>query len=201
MKAVIVVDMLRGFLEPGFALYGGAACRAILPATRAYLERERDAGSLLVFLADTHDPDDKEFQMFPPHCVRGTPEVEIIPELADLAVNAIVVPKRRYSGFFDTPLEVILRDRGVTEVVVVGVMTDICVLHTTADLRNRDYPTTVLSDCVASFDPEQHGFALHHIRAILGARVATSAELAAEAAQTKPGGAASSGGSGTATKS
>lgn len=178
MKAVIVVDMLRGFLEPGFALYGGEACRAIVPAMRACLEREREAGSLLVFLADTHDPDDAEFQMFPPHCVRGTAEVEIIPELADLAATAIVVPKRRYSGFFETPLEVILRDRDVAEVAVVGVMTDICVLHTVADLRNRDYPTTVVSDCVASFDPRQHEFALHHVAAILGARVVASAELA-----------------------
>jgi nicotinamidase-related amidase len=181
VRAVIVVDMLRGFLEPGFALFGGEACRAILPATRMYLELERAAGSLLVFLADTHDPDDREFQMFPPHCVRGTTEVEIVPELADLAADAIVVPKRRYSGFFDTPLEIILRDRGVTEVTMVGVMTDICVLHTTADLRNRDYPVIVLSDCVASFDADQHAFALHHMGAILGARVATSGELAAEA--------------------
>jgi nicotinamidase/pyrazinamidase len=174
----MVVDMLRGFLEPGAPLYGGEACRAIMPAMRAYLERERAAGSLLVFLNDTHDPQDREFDMFPPHCVRGTAEAEVVPELADLAADAIVVPKRRYSGFFDTPLEVILRDRDVTEVAVVGVMTDICVLYTTADLRNRDYPTVVLSDCVASFDPRQHEFALHHMRAILGARVMSSAELA-----------------------
>jgi nicotinamidase-related amidase len=178
VRAVIVVDMVRGFLEPGHSLYGGDACRAIIPATRALLEREAAAGSLLVFLADTHDPDDLEFAMFPPHCVRGTEETEVVPELADLSEQAIVVPKRRYSGFFDTPLEVILRDRDVTEVLVAGVMTDICVLHTTADLRNRDYPTTVLTDCVASFDLAGHAFALEHIRAILGARLATSAELA-----------------------
>lgn len=177
MRAVIVVDMLRGFLEPGHSLFGGDACRAIIPATRALLERERAAGALLVFLADTHDPDDLEFQMFPRHCVRGTAECEVIPELADLAGGAIIVPKRRYSGFFDTPLDVILRDRDVTEVVVVGVMTDICVLHTTADLRNRDYPTTVASDCVASFDPSQHAFALGHIASILGARVVASGDL------------------------
>jgi len=178
LRAVIAVDMLRGFLEPGHPLYGGEACRAILPSSRALLERERAAGSLLVFLADTHDPDDLEFEMFPRHCVRGSAECEVVPELADLAADAIVVPKRRYSGFFATPLDVILRDRNVTEAVVVGVMTDICVLHTTADLRNRDYPTTVVSDCVASFDAAQHAFALHHIQAILGARVVPSIELA-----------------------
>ncbi len=180
MKAVIVVDMVRGFLEPGHALYGGETCRAIIPATRALLERERAAGSLLVFLADTHDQNDLEFEMFPRHCVRGTPECEVIPELADLADEAIVVPKRRYSGFFDTPLEVILRDRDVSAVDVLGVMTDICVLHTTADLRNRDYPTSVVTDCTASFDPAGHAFALEHMRAILGARLASSTELAAE---------------------
>jgi nicotinamidase/pyrazinamidase len=178
VKAVIVVDMVRGFLEPGHALFGGDACRAIIPVMRAYLERERTNGSLLVFLADTHDPDDLEFRMFPPHCVRGTDEVEVIPELADLAAAAIVVPKRRYSGFFDTPLDVILRDRDVSEVAVVGVMTDICVLHTTADLRNRDYDTTIVADCVASFDPAAHEFALGHMRAVLGARLAVSVELA-----------------------
>ncbi len=179
MKAVIVVDMLRGFLEPGHNLYGGDACRAIIPGLRAYLERERAQGSLLVFLADAHEVDDLEFRMFPPHCVRGTPEAEVIPELADLADASIVVPKRRYSGFFDTPLEVILRDRDVTQVAVTGVMTDICVLYTTADLRNRDYDTTVVSDCVASFDPAGHAFALQHMEHVLGARLASSGELAA----------------------
>ncbi len=183
MKAVIVVDMLRGFLEPGRALYGGDACRAIIPATREFLERQRDQEALLVFLADTHDPDDLEFRMFPRHCVRGTDEVEVIPELADLRAAGIVVPKRRYSGFFDTPLDVILSDRDVTEVAMVGVMTDICVLHTAADLRNRDYETTVVTDCVASFDPAAHAFALAHMRDILGARLATSAELAGTAAR------------------
>jgi nicotinamidase/pyrazinamidase len=183
VKAVIVVDMVRGFLEPGHNLYGGEACRSIIPATRAFLERERARGSLLVFLTDTHDPDDLEFRMFPPHCVRGTQEVEVIPELAHLVEGAIVVPKRRYSGFFDTPLDVVLSDRDVTEVAVVGVMTDICVLHTTADLRNRDYETTIVTDCVASFDPAAHAFALEHMRKILGARLASSAELAAAQAE------------------
>ncbi len=170
--------MLRGFLEAGHALYGGEACRAILPATRRLLERERADGSLLVFLADTHDPHDAEFEMFPPHCVRGTPECEIVPELADLATEAIVIPKRRYSGFYDTPLERVLREHRVDDVVVVGVMTDICVLHTAADLRNRDLPVSIPRDCVASFDRTQHEFALHHLAAILGAHVTTGDELA-----------------------
>jgi nicotinamidase-related amidase len=74
-NAVIVVDMQRGFLEEGFPLYCGPEARKIIPAVRKLLEEELAKGSYLFFTADSHDPDDKEFQMFPPHCVKGTPEV------------------------------------------------------------------------------------------------------------------------------
>ena len=57
------------------------------------------------------------------------------------------------------------------KVVVMGDCTDICVLHTVAGLRNRDYPVEVPADCVASFDPQQHEWALGHIEKILGAQV------------------------------
>jgi len=55
--------------------------------------------------------------------------------------------------------------------IVAGVCTDICVLHTVADARNRDYPVEVVEAAVASFDPEAHQFALEHMKMILGARV------------------------------
>ena len=78
--------------------------------------------------------------MFPPHCVAGTPEVEIIPELADLAQQHAILPKRRYSAFFETDLAERLAAFGPDKVIVVGDCTDICVMHTVADIRNRDYP-------------------------------------------------------------
>ena len=53
--------------------------------------------------------------------------------------------------------------------IVCGVCTDICVLHTAADARNRDYPVEVPIDCVATFDPDAHRWALQHIENILGA--------------------------------
>lgn len=52
-----------------------------------------------------------------------------------------------------------------------GVCTDICVLHTAADARNRDYPVEVPADCVASFDARAHQWALRHMERILGARI------------------------------
>jgi nicotinamidase/pyrazinamidase len=168
-RAVIVVDMLRGFLEEGYPLYCGAESRKIIPIVQRLLKDMQAEGAAIIYLADTHDPDDKEFQMFPPHCVRGTAESEVIPELLDYP--GMVIPKRRYSGFFDTDLEAVLVEIQPEEVVVVGVCTDICVMHTVADLRNRDYPVVVYADCVASFDEEAHAFALKHMERVLGAKV------------------------------
>jgi nicotinamidase-related amidase len=57
------------------------------------------------------------------------------------------------------------------KVIVCGVCTDICVMHTTSDARNRDYTVEIPADCVASFDPAAHQWALGHIQKILGAQV------------------------------
>jgi nicotinamidase/pyrazinamidase len=173
-NAVLVVDMLRGFLEEGHPLYCGGPARDIIPRVRRLIEEEMAAGSHVVFVCDNHTPDDKEFDMFPPHCIGGSVEAEVIPELADLAAD--VLPKTRYSAFYGTSLDQKLRDLQPEKIIVCGVCTDICVLHTTADARNRDYPVEVRADCVASFDQEAHRFALQHMEKVLGARIVTPAE-------------------------
>ena len=81
-NVVLVVDMVRGFLEPGHNLYCGDESRAIIPKVQVLLERERAAGSEILFVSDHHLPDDLEFRMFPVHCVIGTEEPEVIPELS-----------------------------------------------------------------------------------------------------------------------
>ena len=170
-NAVLVLDMVRGFLEPGHNLYCGDAAREIIPNVRRLLEQERRAGSAILFISDHHDPDDLEFQIFPVHCVKGTDEPQVIPELAEFVTSSNVVPKNRYSGFFNTGLAERLERLSPEKLVVCGVCTDICVLHTTSDARNRDYPVEVPASCVASFDPDAHSWALRHLQKILGAKV------------------------------
>ena len=171
-NAVLVIDMVRGFLEEGYPLYCGDDARQIIPRVRALLEKECAQGSSLLFLCDRHAPDDLEFRMFPPHCIEGTAETEIIAELADLAGE--VIPKTRYSTFFNTPLEERLAALEPDRLIACGVCTDICVCHTVADARNRDYEVEVPVDCVASFDQEAHQFALTHMEKVLGARLTNS---------------------------
>ena len=165
---VLVIDMVRGFLEPGHNLYCGEPAREIIPNVQRLLERESAAGSEIIFLSDHHLPDDLEFQMFPVHCIIGTEEPEVIPELSQYVTRNNVVPKNRYSGFFNTDLEKRLAERAPDKLIICGVCTDICVMHTTSDARNRDYPVEVPADCVATFDPDAHQWALGHIKKILG---------------------------------
>jgi len=168
-NAVLVVDMLRGFLEEGYPLYAGDKARQIIPNIQGLLEQELAQGAKLFFICDQHDPDDLEFKMFPPHCIAGTPEAEVIPELAKYPGE--IIPKKRYSAFFNTQLEEKLKQLKPDKLIVCGVLTDICVMHTVADARNRDYFVEVPVDCVAALDEKIQQFALDHIRKVLGAKL------------------------------
>ena len=165
-NAVLVIDMLRGFLEEGYPLYIGEECRRIIPHIQELLEKEIKNGSPVIYICDNHAPDDLEFRMFPPHCIEGTLETEIIPELS--GYNGEIIPKRRYSGFFDTLLGDRLKELRPDKLVICGVLTNICVLHTAADARNRDYEVEVPVDCVSSPDADAHRFALEHMENVLG---------------------------------
>jgi nicotinamidase-related amidase len=126
-----------------------------------------------LFICDNHKPDDLEFQMFPKHCLVGTPEAEIIPELAQWVRKDNVIPKQRYSGFFSTTLDARLKRLKIDKLIICGVCTNICVMHTASDARNRDYKVEVPTDCVATFDPQQHQWALQHMEKILGVKLVT----------------------------
>ena len=172
---VLVVDMLRGFLEEGYPLYIGEEARSIIPNIQGLLEKEIARGSKVFFVCDNHDPDDLEFKMFPPHCIAGTTEAEVIADLAKYPGD--IIPKKRYSAFFNTNLDEILKKIKPDKLIVCGVLTDICVMHTVADARNRDYAVEVPVDCVAALDEKTQQFALDHIEKVLGARLTRFKEV------------------------
>ena len=169
-NVVLVVDMLKGFLEPGHNLYHEES-RRIIPHSLELVQREKAAGSEILFLADNHDPDDLEFNIFPVNCVIGTEETEVIPELTEYVTGTNLVPKKRYSGFFNTDLASRLVQLAPEKLMVCGVATNVCVMHTISDARNRDYAVEVYSDCVSGPDPDAHRWALSHCQRVLGAKV------------------------------
>jgi len=170
-RALIIIDMQRDFLEKGRALFCGEHARQVIEPIQELIDQERARGTTVFFTADTHSPDDLEFDMFPPHCLRGSLGAQVIPELATRLDNTILIEKQRFSAFFNTNLDEHLQEKGINILIICGVCTEICVLHTVADARNRDYAVEIPRDCVASFDKEAHLFALHHMEKILGARI------------------------------
>jgi len=168
-RVVIVSDMLRGFLEEGYPLFCGIEARSIIPNIQKLLERELEQGSKIFYLCDHHTPDDPEFKMFPPHCIKGTEEAELIPELSQYPGE--IIPKRTFSSFYNTPLDTRLKAIKPKTIVVCGVTTHICVLNAVIDARNRGYEVEVPVDCVASFDKKAHSFALDYMEKVLGAKL------------------------------
>jgi nicotinamidase/pyrazinamidase len=170
-NVLIVVDMLEGFCTEGYPLFCGEDVLKIIPFIKKKIAEYSEQYLPVIFLADNHEPDDEEFEMFPPHCVKGTEEAEVLPELLDAARKRVLIPKTTLSTFHNTSLEYYVRGFAPETVEVVGVCTNICVLFTVEGLRIRGYKVRVYREGVASFDREAHDFALQQMEKVLGAEV------------------------------
>ena len=179
-KALINVDYTVDFVAEDGALTCGEPGQAleekIVEITRHFIQE----GNYTVFAIDVHDLGDEyhpETKLFPPHNIRDTNGRDLFGSLKDLyeankeAENVLYMDKTRYSAFAGTDLEVKLRERGITEVHIVGVCTDICVLHTAVDAYNKGFQIVIHKDAVASFNQAGHEWALNHFVHTLGAKV------------------------------
>jgi len=173
--AVLVIDMLNDFLDrdgamplpEGQALY--APIRQLLAAAR---ENEMP----VIWVCDDHPPDDKEFDKRAVHCLRGSWGAEIVPGLGRRG-DEYRVPKRRYSGFFDTDLDLRLRELGVRHVVLTGVVTNICVRSTAHDAFFRGYDVVVPEQCVAATSEREQASSLYDIDTHFGTVVGLDSVL------------------------
>ena len=161
--AMIVVDMQNDFVASGAAMETPEA-RAVVPKLAEALKICRDAGIKIIYTAHVHRSDGSDMglldDMHPPIANRdalvdGTPGVEIYPELAP-ATGEHVIKKHRYSGFFGTDLDIILREWGIDTVIVSGTTTENCCFATARDAMFNDYYVVIAEDCVASDDRAQH---------------------------------------------
>jgi biuret amidohydrolase len=183
--ALLIIDMQRDFLEPGgfgAALGNDVSLlrRAIAPTQRV-LAAARAAGMLVIHTREGHRPDLSDL---PPAkkargrlktgigdpgpmgrvLVRGEPGHDIIAELKPIAGEP-VVDKPGKGAFHATDLDAILRNRGIAQLIVCGVTTEVCVNTTVREANDRGYECLVLEDCVASYFPEFHEMGLRMIKA------------------------------------
>ncbi len=174
--AILVVDMLNDFV------YGALTCergKAIVPATAKLLNAAREKGVPVIFCNDAHIKDiDRELALWGDHAIASTPGAEVIPELG-LSERDYVVPKRRYSGFFQTDLDILLRELGVKTLVMTGLHTHMCVRHTSADAYSLGYDVVVAKEATDSFTEEDYISGLAYLKTCYGADAYTNEEVIA----------------------
>lgn len=173
MQAVIVIDMIVDFVTGKF---GGEHARRIVPNIRKLLESARKHGVPVVYVCDEHGRQDPEIPVWGEHAMKGTEGSEIIPELSP-EKGDFVLKKRTYSAFFQTGLQDLLQRLGVKEVLLTGVVTNICVQHTAADAFFRGYSVVVVGDCTAAADEESYIRSLEAMAALYGAKIKNSGEI------------------------
>lgn len=159
--AVLVVDMLKDFFKDGGAmiLEGGDALYA---PHQQLLAAARAAGMPVLWLNQSLPPDDSLFEMRTVHCLAGSWGAEVVDELP-VEADDIVIAKRRYSGFFQTALDLTLRERGIKTVIVTGVVTNICVRSTVHDAFFLRYKVLVPEDLVMATSPQAQEVTLYDI--------------------------------------
>jgi nicotinamidase/pyrazinamidase len=177
------VDTQRDFMLPDGALYVPGA-EKLIPNLERLVEAARDDRVFLVSSADAHSPEDTEFRQWPPHCLKGTPGAEILPEC--LASDRLVIPNdpsfalpadlRSYQqvtlekntlDVFDNPhADALLARLGPSGsprfdsdplFVVFGVVTEYCVERTVEGLLHRGRRIALVSDAIASLDSKKGG--------------------------------------------
>ncbi len=168
-SALLVVDMLRDFTDPGGSVFYPQN-REILPRVKEVIGVCRDAGILIVFLKHFNrvgKVDEKSSSMRP-NCIEDTWGDEIDPMLDVDPTRDYVIKKRRYSGFFGTDLDLVLRENHVRNVIVVGTKTNCCVRATITDAFYLDYQPIVVRECVATNSDVVNQVHLEDIRKYLG---------------------------------
>lgn len=176
-EAIIVVDMLNDFVTGALACDRG---KAIVPHLAKFLDEARKVGVPVIFANDCHSPGiDREFKVWGPHAIEGTKGAEVIPELKLNKEIDYVVPKKRYSGFFQTGMDALLRELGVDTVIITGLHAHMCCRHTAADAFQLGYEVEVASDCTDAFTLEDYNIGIKYLKEVYGAKVMTSDEFIA----------------------
>ncbi len=171
--ALLVVHMQRDFVSPDGNLFVPDAAKTVAPISDL-LGRARTAGTLVVFTQDWHLEDDPEFSLWGPHAVGGSSGAEIVEELAPQAGE----PRIRtptYDAFFGTAMDHILRRKGIKQVVLVGTMANICVLHAAGSASLRGYRVVWVEDGVSALSEFDMAVALRQATFLYGASVTKAA--------------------------
>jgi nicotinamidase-related amidase len=172
--AVLILDVIKDFVSGAL---GNERAVRIVPNIRKVIHHVREKGFPVIYITDAHLPTgDREFEIWPRHAVEGSEGARIVDEVEPEASDYFL-KKRRYSGFYATGLDSLLRELEVDTVVLTGLLTNICIQHTAADAFFRGYWVLVPRDCVEAPSDEAQETSLRYMEEMYGAEITTSEEF------------------------
>ena len=179
-RAVIVIDMLSDFVT------GSLKCERagrVIPNVKKLIAASREKSVPVIYCNDAHFPNvDAEFAVWGSHAVKGTEGAEVIDALKPTKQD-FVIDKRRYSCFFETGLDILLRELDVDTVILTGLHTNCCIKHTAADATFRLYKIEIPEDCVDAFTEEEHKFGLDYMEKFYKVKITTTDKIINELEQ------------------
>jgi nicotinamidase-related amidase len=167
--ALILVDVINDFYHPRGTNYHPEYA-PILANIERILEVARQNQVVIVHAMEGHPPghdQDFEWRKLPPHCSSGSFESQPA-EGIDIRQGEFTIRKRRYSAFFATDLDLVLRERDVNRLVIVGVKTHVCVRATAQDAFGLGYDVAVVREAVGSNHGHLHQASLEDIERYMG---------------------------------
>lgn len=167
--ALLITDMLNDFANKGATLEVPAA-RTIIQPIRKEINKARKAHIPIIYCCDAHKENDPEFKLWPRHAVKGTAGADVIKQLKPHKED-YVISKTYYSCFYKTSLDKLLKKSGITHLILTGVVTNICILYTTAEAYMRGYKVIIPRNCVAALKKSEHQFALQQMKRIFRAEI------------------------------
>ena len=168
--AVIVVDMQNDFVKDGGSLLVDSANETIMNV-KSLLDNARKKNVRVVYTQDTHYDGDKEWEIWPVHCKKGSNGWRIIDELKP-AEGEMVFEKNRYDGFYETLLEHYLSHVwGIKNLVIVGTVSNICVLHTAASAGLRWYHLVIPADGISALTEFDQAMTLRQVSFLYAGKI------------------------------
>ncbi|MDD5748497.1 MAG: cysteine hydrolase [Actinomycetota bacterium] len=168
-SALLIVDMIKDFADPEGKLFVSDAKQTV-SYIASLISEARKRGITVIYVNDSHDSDDEEFKKWGVHAVEGTWGSKVIDELSP-ANSDYVLEKKRFSAFFSTKLEELMKKLGVKHIVLVGTVTNICIFVSAVDAIMRGYEVTVPRKGVSALNNEDNEFALDQLSRVFGADV------------------------------
>jgi nicotinamidase-related amidase len=175
MTALVVVDMQVDFVSPKGKLCVPEA-RKTLPKILHLIYKARRAKCPIFFTQDWHRSDDPEFSIWPLHAVAETPGARVSWQLKPSPTDYFI-RKITYDAFFGTDLDMVLRQKGIRNLVITGTVANICVLHTAGSACLRGYDIIVPEDVISSLTPFDQAVALRQISFVYQGKITRSSGI------------------------